>query len=223
MLSSFAEPLVDLVLPRRCVSCSSPGSALCRSCLGLGEPVLVRCGHLLVVASTSYAGPVRGALLAYKERGRRDLAGALAPALALAVRGLLEASGVPAREAVLVCVPSSRRAVAERGGDHVARLARRATARSGVRVTRGALHLRRTVRDSAGLTVDERARNLAGAMRAAAPVSPARRAIIVDDIVTTGATMLEADRALRAAGWDVLGGASLAATQKWAPLAGTRR
>jgi predicted amidophosphoribosyltransferase len=73
------------------------------------------------------------------------------------------------------------------------------------------LTLVRAKRDSAGLDARSRAENLAGVFAARqAPVSTA--AIVVDDIVTTGATLREAVRTLAEAGWPVLGAAVVAAT-----------
>jgi predicted amidophosphoribosyltransferase len=114
---------------------------------------------------------------------------------------------------VLVPVPSTPAVARARGGDHVARLARVAARYTGTR-TVGALRLGRPVYDSAGLSRSDRARNVHRAMLAAAPARPQRRAVIVDDIVTTGATLREAARALEAAGWAVCAGAVVAATAR---------
>jgi predicted amidophosphoribosyltransferase len=106
---------------------------------------------------------------------------------------------------------------AERGGDHVRRLARRAGSRVGFRVAPDVLALARPKLDSAGLDAVSRARNLAGAFAARpAPGRPTggATAIVVDDVVTTGATLREAARALRAAGWRVTGAAVVAATPR---------
>ena len=159
---------------------------------------------LAVAAAGPYAGELRTALLAYKERGRRDLARPLRVLLGAALVEL----GAPG--AVVVPVPSSPAARRSRGGDHVARLIGR---RRRVR----ALRLVRTVRDSAGLSTAERAANLDSAMRARPPRRAGRAAIVVDDIVTTGATLREAARALRAAGWTVIGAAVVAATPRRTP------
>jgi predicted amidophosphoribosyltransferase len=80
-------------------------------------------------------------------------------------------------------------------------------------VAGGVLRLTRELRDSAGLTVGERSANLHRAMAASAP-GPRRTALLVDDVVTTGATLREARRALREAGWDVAGAAAVAATPR---------
>jgi predicted amidophosphoribosyltransferase len=119
--------------------------------------------------------------------------------------------GLDQPDAFLVPVPSAAAARRARGGDHVARLLPRG------RRTRDALRLARAVRDSAGLDVEARAANLAMALRSAAPPWPGASAVIVDDIVTTGATLTEAARALRVAGWTVPGAAVVAATQRRFP------
>ena len=208
--------LVDLVLPRECAGCGRAGALLCADCLPRAGPVPVASGDLPVRAAGLYDGGLRRAIVRYKERDRRELAGPLGAALGTAVAGLTasDAAAVP----VLVPVPSSPGAARERGGDHVLRLARHAARRTAMPVV-PALSLARKVRDSAGLHRDERAANLAGAMRAAEPAR-AGSAVIVDDIVTTGATLHEAARALQGAGWTILGGAAVAATPRRAGSAG---
>jgi predicted amidophosphoribosyltransferase len=205
--------LLDLVLPTRCVGCGSRTAPLCADCAPTSAPLVVMTGRLSTTAAAEYTGALRAALLAYKERGRRDLT---APLGALLGRALADAvpADPPARARVLlVPVPTTRAAAAARGGDHVLRLARRAAAARGLRVAPDALRLTRTPLDSAGLGVDERAANLDQAMRARA-VPPGTAAVLVDDIVTTGATLREGARALAAAGWPVLGGAVVAATRR---------
>jgi predicted amidophosphoribosyltransferase len=171
-----------------------------------------------VRAAGWYEHALRTAVLAYKERDRRDLT---VPLAALLRRALADEPGE------LVPVPSARSAVRRRGGDHVLRLARVAAREPPpcVRGVRPVLRLARPVADSAGLTVAARRANLAGAMIAAAPPRPRTPVIVVDDIVTTGATIAEAVRALRVAGWDVRAAAAVAATPRrrtGAPLAALR-
>lgn len=190
--------LVDLVLPRYCVGCGEPGVALCTRC-GAGDPVTVALDGLTVTAAAPYEGGLRVALIAYKERGRRDLARPL--------RALLR-TVLPPPGAVLVPVPSTMAARRARGGDHVRRLVHNAVP---------ALELVRDVRDSAGLNVAARAANLTAAMRARPPEQPGRLAVVVDDIVTTGTTVREAARALRSAGWRVDCAAVIAATPRRLP------
>jgi predicted amidophosphoribosyltransferase len=209
---SLLSDLADLVLPRRCVGCGAPG-VFCSLCRPTGAPLLVAGVGLPVVAGAAYADALRTAVLAYKERGRRDLAAPLSAVLAGALTALLGGVRDPPGRVVLVPVPSNHAAAAARGGDHVCRLARRAAAPAGVRVARGAVGLARAARDSAGLGSAERVANLDHAM-IARPPRPGLVAVVVDDIVTTGATLRETARALSEAGWPVLGGAVVAATPR---------
>jgi predicted amidophosphoribosyltransferase len=182
---------------------------LCGTCAPVALVTVEHAG-LPVIAAGRYEGGLRDAVLAYKERGRRDLAAPLAALLAIAVAAL------DAPEAVLVPIPSSGSARRARGGDHVLRLVRR------LGRTSGALRLTRAVQDSAGLDAATRATNLAGAFVARPPRSPGACAVLVDDIVTTGATLAEAARALTQAGWHTVGGAVVAATPLRFPAAPPR-
>jgi predicted amidophosphoribosyltransferase len=196
--------LLDLVLPVACVGCGRAGPPLCASC---GEPDVhpVPLDGLPVVAAARYEGVVRTALLAYKERGRRDLRRPLASLLAAAL------TDVAAAPAVVVPMPTTASARRARGGDHVLRLASAAARESRIGRVCTPLRLTRAVRDSAGLDIAERAANLHEAM-VALPPRGAATAIVVDDITTTGASLIEATRALRRAGWQIDGAAVVAAT-----------
>jgi len=197
--------LLDLILPSSCVACGNPMAALCPSCAPRGELVSREIRGVTVTAAGEYRDGLRAGLLAYKERNRRDLAEPLGELLARAVDGL------GGEGYVLTPVPSARRSARGRGGDHMFRLGRVA-ARCGARQLRPLLTLTRSVQDSAGLDVVERRRNLALAIRARSPRAGERGVVIVDDIVTSGATVAEAARALTAAGWHVRGAAAVAST-----------
>ena len=195
--------LADLVLPRTCAGCGVPGAVLCRT--GgrlLTRPLLATprrfpAGFPPTVAAGAYDGPVRAAVLALKERGRAELRRTLGTALALAVGGVL--TGVPsasAKPVLLVPVPPSAAGLRSRGRDHVRELTRCAVAElraAGIVAGEARLLGRRgRVRDSAGLSAVQRRANLAGTFVPAATAPTSALLVLVDDVVTSGATLTEA-------------------------------
>lgn len=206
------EALLDLVLPRRCAGCTVPGTALCAACRSaLAAPPLgvVHDGPRRLpplACAAPYGGPVRGVLIAHKEHGRLALVRPLSTALAGAAAALR-----PPPLTVVVPVPSSPAAVRARGHDHARRLARATARRLGL-PSRPLLRPVREVADSAGLGAAERAANLRGALAARRPLD-GLRVLVVDDVVTTGASLREAVRAVRAAGGLVHGVATVAVTR----------
>jgi predicted amidophosphoribosyltransferase len=173
-------------------------------------------------AVAAYDGPVRAALIAHKEHGRLSLARPLGQALARAAEAAIRAGPAGrASEVLLVPVATARSAVRRRGHDPTGRLAAVAADalwREGRPVRHvPALRQRRRIADQAGLSSAERAANLYGALQvrpAAAAQLAGARVILLDDVVTTGATLVEAARALRAAGAHVSAAAVVAATQR---------
>ncbi|MGY1632355.1 ComF family protein [Geodermatophilus sp. SYSU D01186] len=197
--------LTDLLLPRLCAGCELPGAVLCRRCAALltvprlAQPRRFPAGFPPTVAAGAYAGPVRPAVNAFKERGRAELARPLGAALALAVAGVLAGLPTVPGPVWLVPVPSGRAALRTRGRDHVRELTGRAVAElraAGLPAAEVRL-LRRSgrARDSAGLSAAQRRANLAGtfALRGEPPPRPPGVAlVVVDDVVTSGATLTEA-------------------------------
>ena len=232
--------LVDLALPRSCGGCGAAGPAWCDRCavdlagsvaLGGAQPwAPTPCppGMPVTWAAAPYSGALRDALVAYKDGDRRDLAAVLAPVLAGAViraveqdgrvRAVLEAGNGPV---LAVPVPSSAARVRRRGDaplqgllDHTVRIAD--PGGQGL-LPAPALRLRRRVADQAGLGHAARAANLEHAMEVRGPWAPVvvgATCLVVDDVLTTGATLVEATRALRRAGARHVVAATAAATRR---------
>jgi predicted amidophosphoribosyltransferase len=241
---SVLTAALDLILPQPCAGCGTPHGLVCPACeealakpARLCLPSPVPSGLPPPFAVAPYAGTVRQLIVAHKERGLTGLARPLGVALARAALAAAESTG-KGTPIVLVPVPSSQESVRRRGHDPTLRIAReaakeatretaeirqtvqvpvrRAGRSSNERATVScvpALGHRRRVADQAGLTAPDRATNLAGALHARLDLHGVR-AILVDDVVTSGSTLTEAARALRAAGAEVPAAAVIAATER---------
>lgn len=203
--------MLDLILPLHCGGCGAPSTRWCDGCarelsVAADQPHVVSPRvdpQVPVFALGRYAGARRQAILALKEHGRTDLVGPLAAALATGVHRLLS-WGIVETPLTVVPAPTRRSAARRRGGDPVTRLAHTAVAGHPAITVAPALRMRALVRDSVGLGITARERNVAGRVLLRGR-RPATEVLIVDDIVTTGATARESVRVLVAAGVRVAG------------------
>jgi len=226
----WAAAAGDLLLGARCQGCGYPGWGVCSGCRSVLSGQLPRiavpdpcpAGFPLTVAAGPYDSRLRGLIVAHKEDQALSLARFLGRRLALSAASLLaELEVSPELPVVLVPVPSAPAAVRARGLDATLALARSAARRlppsQPVCVLR-LLRQRRGLRDQAGLGAEERARNLRGGLRVVGRLSqPDAVVVVVDDVVTTGASLAEAARALQARGIFVAGAATVAATVRRRP------
>ncbi len=164
-------------------------------------------------AGGGYDGTLRAALLAHKER---HVAGLAAPLAGLLARAVAASGPGPL---LLVPVPSRPGAVRARGHDPLLDVVRRTARLVPAATVAPLLRSRGGVLDQAGLTAAERAANLAGSLWC--PSAGLRRfagrparVVVCDDVITTGATAREAQRALTASGLDVRAIAVVAATPR---------
>lgn len=190
----------ELLLPRRCAGCRAPGHLLCPRCRTQlaappfrhtpGAPV-----HVPVFALGPYADPHRGVILAMKEHNnitvRRHVGAVLAAALQY-----LEARGEIPSGTHLVPAPTRATSARSRGGDPVTAICRAAQY-----PTHPVLQLAENTPDQGSLDESGRRRNLQGMVSISAV--PTRPVIVVDDVVTTGATLQASVEKLLALGGDV--------------------
>lgn len=240
LLRSALDALAELALPRACGGCARPGAGWCARCAAevsdavhpagaeAWAPTPCPAGMPPAWAAAPYEGALRAALVAWKDADRRDLGQVLAPVLAGALaRGVV---ADPVTRAVLaagngpvlaVPVPSSAASVRRRGDAPLQQLVRRACAvldpAGSALLPAPALALRRRVADQAGLGHRARAANLEHAMAVRGrwrPVVAGATCLVLDDVLTTGATLLEAARALRAGGAAHVAVVTVAATRR---------
>lgn len=190
----------ELLLPRRCAGCGAAGEMLCASCrAALATPperVFPRTPpHVPVYALGPYNGAHRGVVLAMKERAHLAVRGHVGAVIGAGL-DYLEARGDIPPGAVLVPAPTRPSAARGRGGDPVEQVCRRAG-----REVAAVLRLAEGVADQAALDEAGRRANLTGNVRLRGRVSGPL--VVVDDVVTTGATLQASVAVLLAAGMDV--------------------
>jgi ComF family protein len=219
----LAAALIDLLYVPHCAACDkpvAPGAPLCPPCAGtleeLGaacprcaEPLAgqrsLECGRCrrapppfsAVICPYRYGGELAVALRRLKFDRRADLARTLAPLLAPAL------AGAAARADLAVPVPLHWRRLSSRGFNQAAELLRHAGRGLPIDVDGLSLRRRRATAPQSGLSARRRADNVADAFAVLPRRRPrieGRRILLVDDVVTTGATVAAASRALLAAG-----------------------
>ena len=209
-LGAAATRALDLALPAACAGCGQEGDALCRECrtaldirlaaepgVPIGLPADIPAPLLQLEWCTPFTGVARRALHGLKYDGERRLAAFMGAAVA---RRWARAG---AAADALVPVPASPDRVRERGYDQAALIAHEAGKRLRLPVL---LALERTRATTAQFDLDRgaRATNLVDAFRVRDLASGAavrgRWLVLVDDVVTTGATLRAAEAALHQAG-----------------------
>ena len=191
-LQEFGDALLDLAFPPRCPACGDqplPASPFCALCDGAIDPALE--GPDEVRAGALFGGPIADAIHALKYGDRAEAAIPLGRWLAGRVK-------LPP-DARVLWVPLGRRRRIDRGYDQAMLLAGAFSRAAGLRLLRGAMRRVRETPPQVGRDRAARARNVAGAFAASRAVA-GLDLVLVDDVVTTGATAQAASHALREAG-----------------------
>ncbi|HEY5223755.1 MAG TPA: phosphoribosyltransferase family protein [Microbacteriaceae bacterium] len=227
LLRGAALDALAVFAPTTCSGCGLDDRALCGACVAALQPEVTTVAvggetPLLVHCGLRYDGTVRRVLLAVKESGRTDATPALAAAARAAVAGALRtfdracaggrvntrASPIVLPGIELATIPSTRAAFRARGYHTTDRI----LAHAGLRASHPLRAARQTL-DQAALGIDARSVNRQGSLQARRTLT-GKGYILVDDILTTGATLCEARRAIEAAGGVVLAAAVVANTER---------
>ena len=188
--------------------CDAPGPNLCLDCYFVLEPKphYFQRGPVHGLAATRYSPEVSNLLVAFKDRGQFALArelGQLMEPLAQDLLALSELSGASG-SCYLAPAPSRIQNFAKRGFQPSLLLARQLVKKVPNAKVLNCLLLSSGVLDQVGLSSAERISNLEGSMRLNQSVS-GKTVFLVDDVVTTGATITEAWKTLSLGGAIVLG------------------
>ncbi len=209
----FFDSLNQLIFPSRCISCKRLGESLCFICKNSWNLNLVRSKFsnnpgLIVHSAIQYSDIAARVILAAKESHIKSADILVADAVAHALYEWLKNDWVD----TLIPIPSRKSAARKRGRQFVEEIAQIVSKNSGIAVFAPIQHSR-LVRDQSGLNQEQRRNNLKGALVVRGNPEGLGRALLVDDLVTTGATLNEAARALRYAGIEVVGAVTAAVAQ----------
>lgn len=201
-MSTFAD-LTQLVFPSRCFGCQRLGPSICSECRSSWHPHYYKSNldNLQVHSALLYTPVASRIILAAKESGQRG-------ADELIIQSIIHVLGknkVDTNLARLVPIPSSKASQRRRTRSFMVDLVSQISERTGIAML-NCLQLSRRVSDQTRLDRDERAKNLDGAFSLS---SHARgELILIDDVVTTGATLREAFRAVNSQGFQAIGSVS---------------
>lgn len=208
----------DLVAPEVCAGCGAENERVCASC---AASLTGRIRFLSLAADAArppipvsfvveFQGPAGRMLRALKDGDRPALARHLAPALARSIA----VHSICAADSLVVPVPASLSGRKRRGYDHVEIMLRQVAKRQGraVEIARDAVLRTRIARDQRELGAVARWQNASAGWQATGQVR-GREVLLVDDVVTTGASLAGVARAIESAGGRVRGCAVIAATR----------
>lgn len=197
----FFSGLQDLLFPPHCSGCGLPGATLCINCQKSFrlDDYQSYTGKISVFSAANYNPVTRRILLAAKEDGVRAADDLIFTALHHSISHALQRSG---NQPILVPIPSAPRAVRARGRDFVAEITKRLSQLIGL-PTQNLLRHNRKVSDQSRLDATSRFKNIDGAIMLTKRPVRLHEVFLIDDLLTTGATLNEAVRTLEMNGFRV--------------------
>lgn len=194
------KPLKELLFPIHCYGCNALGIEICSKCRKYWSPHLYiqRIDGLTVYSSIRYSPIAKSILLSAKESSVKRADFMIIDALVNLIKRMPPHL---LRNAALMPIPGSKRAIRKRGRDFIQSLTIEVAKQTGLPVYSG-MEITRGLLDQSRLSAIDRSRNISGAFKFDGP-QISKEIFLVDDLVTTGATLLEAKRALNSSGISV--------------------
>ena len=188
--------LSQLLFPSRCLGCTALADGLCLACATDWQMSYFKTtlADFSVHSSILYTPVASKIIISAKESGVRQADELLISTIIF----LLSKITISANDFRLVPVPASKKSVRRRGRSFIVDLTQEISRRTGISIL-DCLEIRGTLADQSGLTRFDREENMRGAFHL---TKPARgKLIVIDDVVTTGATLKEAARAIKSGGF----------------------
>lgn len=228
LATSITRGFISLLTPPSCFGCFSGNEWVCSDCSTSlrPRPVFLREAGESVVTCIAYDERTARIVLAAKEIGNSHARHILSSALASALKELIRGRD-PNTPIGIVCIPSSRRSKSRRGRDSLAGLARDALRLLELDSQAGRipelqlldiLRWRRQVRDQSRLNEHERNENLRDALEVVTMPADQIPIVVIDDVITTGSTLVAAFRALRERKLTIVGAATACASMRRMPI-----
>ena len=193
-------PLKELLFPIHCFGCKAIGIEICSNCRRYWNPhfYIQTISELKVYSAIRYSPVAKSILLGAKENSYAVADKLMVDALMNCLHRL---PSQVLRDATLMPIPGSKRAIRKRGRDFILELTKEVSIKSGIPMISG-MQIERRLLDQSGLSAVDRKRNIYGAFTLDKNVQGiSGEILLVDDLVTTGATLLEAKRALNVSGF----------------------
>lgn len=199
------NPLKELLFPVHCYGCKALGIEICSNCRRFWNPHIYQQSikNLTVYSSIKYSPIAKSILLSAKESGVKRADELIVEALLNLIKRL---PSQYLRNALLVPVPGSKRAIRKRGRNFLSEIAESISSRTGIPTYTG-ININRSLLDQSRLSAADRRRNIFNSFELVEPIPDQQlnqllqsEIFLVDDLVTTGSTLLEAKRALNMRG-----------------------